>query len=115
MTADLAPRPPVHRCGRRFAITTSLVYREHGSLKWRTGATVNVSHSGVLFRIGGAPPPVAQRLDFVLALPLTGGSPAARVRCTGHVVRTEPSPFVEGGTAVAVAIDAYALEGRSPP
>ena len=112
MGGDVASRPQEHRRGTRFAITTSLLYREHGTSKWHAGVTVNASHSGVLFRVGGAPPSPERPLDFILTLPLNVSSPAAHLRCTGHVVRTEPGPFAGAGHAVAVTIDRYALEGR---
>ncbi len=112
MGGDVASRPQEHRRGTRFAITTSLLYREHGTSKWHPGVTVNASHSGVLFRVGGAPPGSERPLDFILTLPLNASPPAAHVRCTGHVVRTEPGPFAGAGHAVAVTIDRYALEGR---
>jgi hypothetical protein len=112
MSGHLASRAHAHRRGTRFAITTSLLYREHGTSKWQPGVTVNASHSGVLFRVRGAPPSPDRTLDFIVLLPLSGSSPATRVRCTGHVVRTEPSPFAGAGHVVAVAIDGYAIEGR---
>ena len=112
MSGNLAGHAHVPRRGTRFAITTSLLYREHGTSRWHAGVTVNASHSGVLFRVGGAPPSPARTLDFILVLPLDSSSPAARVRCTGHVVRTAPSPIAGAGHAVAVAIDDYAIEGR---
>ena len=107
-------RPCQPRRGIRFAITTSLLYREHGTTEWHAAKTVNVSHSGVLFRVGGAPPSPAQRLDFIMALPLNGESAPAHVRGTAHVVRMEPNPLPGSGHAVAVSIDGYALEGRLP-
>ena len=112
MGGDVAGRHQEHRRGTRFAITTSLLYREHGTSKWHAGVTVNASHSGVLFRVGGAPPSPERPLDFILTLPLNVSSPAAHVRCSGRVVRTEPGPYEGAGHAVAVTIDRYALEGR---
>jgi hypothetical protein len=114
MNEGLVTGPREHRRGTRFAIMTSLLYREHGTLKWHPGSTVNVSHSGVLFRVGGAPLRPAQRVDFVFELPLNGGSPPSHVRCTGRVVRTEPGSLEAGGHAVAVSIEGYALDGRLP-
>jgi hypothetical protein len=102
------------RRGRRYAIATSLLYREHGSPQWRKGTTVNVSRSGVLFRTDGKVPGMSQRLDFILTLPLNRKSPEPHARCTGHVVRMNPDVFPFGGHAVAVAIDGYLLEGRLP-
>lgn len=100
------------RQARRYPIAVLLRYREDGGSKWHTGETVNISHSGVLFRVGGAPPVVTQRLHVELALPLNGGVPLAMVRCTGHVVRARPSGFLGGGYEVALAIDGYALKRR---
>lgn len=109
MTRSDAPR-----LARRFTISTPLWYREHGSPKWRPGVTINVSHTGVLFRVGGAPSQTGARVDIVLALPLKGGIPAVHLRCTGQVVRAQPSGFLTGGAAVAIAIHGYAREGRLP-
>jgi len=114
MNEGLVTGPHEHRQGIRFPITTSLLYREHGTLTWHPGSTVNVSRSGVLFRVGGEPPRPAQRMDFVFALPLNGESPPSHVRCTGRVVRTESGSLGAGGHAVAVSIEGYALEGRLP-
>ena len=102
------------RKARRFPITAQLLFREHGESAWRTGATINVSRSGVLFRTDGAAPRTTQPLDFLLALPLNGGSPAPHVRCTGQVVRVAPGVLADGALAVAASIDGYALEGRLP-
>ena len=102
------------RQARRFPITAQLLFREHGESAWRTGATINVSRSGVLFRADGAAPGTTQPLDFVLSLPLDRETPEPHVRCTGRVVRIAPGVFADGAHAVAVSIDGYALEGRLP-
>jgi hypothetical protein len=91
-----------------------LLFREHGRPAWRLGTTINVSRSGVLFRADGTPPSSTQPLDFILKLPLSGEAPAPHVRCTGRVVRIAPGMLAEGGHAVAVSIEGYALEGRLP-
>jgi len=99
---------------RRFPIAAELLFREHGQPAWRTGTTINVSRSGVLFRAEGTPPGSTQSLDFILTLPLNGGAPAPHVRCQGRVVRIAPEALAGGGHAVAVSIEGYALEGRLP-
>jgi len=99
---------------RRFPIAAELLFREHGRSAWRTGTTINVSRSGVLFRAEGKPPASTRPLDFILKLPLNGDTPAPHVRCTGHVVRIAPGMVAGGGHAVAVSIEGYALEGRLP-
>jgi hypothetical protein len=107
-------RSDAPRLARRFTISTPLWYREHGSPKWHPGVTINVSHTGVLFRVGGAPPQTGARVDIVLALPLKDGTPAVHLRCTGQVVRARPSGFLTGGAAVAIAVHEYAREDRLP-
>jgi hypothetical protein len=97
---------------QRFPIQTSLRFREHGESAWRTGATINVSRSGVLFRADGPLPDPVHAVDFIIELPLNGVTPGPHVRCTGHVVRTAPEEIAGGGCAMAVTIDGYGLEGR---
>jgi hypothetical protein len=102
------------REARRFPITAQLLFREHGESAWRTGSTINVSRSGVLFRTAGTPLDPTHSLDFILTLPLDGETLAPHVRCTGHIVRVAPEVLANGDHAVAVAIDSYAMEGRHP-
>ena len=102
------------RRSRRFSIATSLLYREQGESAWRLASTINVSHSGVLFRPDGRAPGTGRTLEFVLTLPVNGATPQPHVRCTGRVVRIAPGELAGGGQAVAVSIDGYALEGRLP-
>ena len=109
--ADTNTRPRA----TRFPIAAELRFREHGKSAWRTGTTINVSRSGVLFRAHGRPPGSTRPLDFILTLPLNGGEATApHVRCRGHVVRVAPAMLGGGGHAVAVSIEGYALEGRLP-
>jgi hypothetical protein len=108
--ADTNTRPRA----TRFPIAAELRFREHGKSAWRTGTTINVSRSGVLFRAEGTPPGSTRPLDFILKLPLSGEAPTPHVRCKGHVVRIAPGMLAEGGRAVAVSIEGYALEGRLP-
>jgi hypothetical protein len=108
--ADTDARPRA----RRFPIAAELLFREHGKSAWRTGTTINVSRSGVLFRAEGTPPGSTRPLDFILTLPLNGEAPLPHVRCQGHVVRIAPEVPAGGGLAVAVSIEGYALEGRLP-
>ena len=53
-------------------------------------------------------------MDFILTLPVSCDALPPRVRCTGHVVRIAPGTLAGGSRAVAVSIDGYALEGRTP-
>ena len=99
------------RRAKRFPIMTSLLFRSHGESEWRTGSTVNFSHSGVLFRADGPPPGLGCAVDFIVTLPLNGLTPSPQVRCTGRVVRVAEGDLTGGSQAVAVAIDGYALEG----
>ncbi len=103
-----------HRRAKRFPITAPLLFRERGEPEWRRASTINVSRSGVLFRPDGPLPAANRVLDFVLALPLNGETPAPHVRCTGRVVRVASERSAGAAHAVAVSIDGYALEGRLP-
>ena len=99
------------RRAKRFPIMTSLLFRSHGESEWRTGSTVNFSHSGVLFRADGPPPGLGCAVDFIVTLPLNGLTPCPQVRCTGRVVRVAEGDLAGCSHAVAVAIDGYAFEG----
>jgi hypothetical protein len=91
-----------------------LRFREHGESEWRLASTINVSRSGVLFRADGPLADPVHAVDFIIELPLNGVTPGPQLRCTGHVVRTEPEEIAGGGCAMAVTIDGYGLGGRLP-
>jgi hypothetical protein len=110
----LVAETDARRRARRFPIAARVLFRESGEAPWRVGSTINVSSSGVLFRAEGTPPRASESLDFILTLPLDGGTPAPHVRCTGRVIRIAPADLAGGGHAVAVSIDGYALDGRLP-
>lgn len=99
---------------KRFPIRAPLLLREQGEPEWRQGSTLNLSCSGVLFRIDGQPPGVGRAVDFILTLPLNGLTPAPAVRCSGRVVRIATEELAAGGRLVAMTIDSHAFEVRPP-
>jgi hypothetical protein len=85
-------------------------YRCGSSDCWREAVTENVSRSGVLFVADiGETVVMNTRVEMRLKMPDIGGSPAARVICSGRVARIDHAP--PGPRAhVAVTIDRYRLE-----
>jgi hypothetical protein len=100
------------RRARRFPIATSLVFRGQGESEWRTGSTVNFSHSGVLFRADEPLPRLGSTVDFIVTLPINGVMPFPQVRCIGHVTRVTEHDSGSSRYLVAVEIDGYAFERR---
>ncbi len=94
------PRAP------RYPISAPLVFRRAGSRDWLAGRTVNISRSGVLFEAVPALPPVAARIEFVLALSSMDFPGISRVRCVGRVVRRSEAPR-NGSEQAAATIDRY--------
>lgn len=92
---------------QRFAVETSIRYREAGTANWQETTTVNISASGILFRAVQPLPPRAT-LDITLALPVAiSGEAPAEIRCRGTVVR-KASDFGRQDTPVlAVSIARY--------
>ncbi len=93
-------------------MSTPLSYRCVGADDWRTGRTVNVSRTGVLFTGPSPCPETAATLEFVLALPSLGLRGRSQVQCQGHVVRRSGNP--DAPAAVAVTIDSYRITGIVP-
>ena len=91
----------------RFAIRTSLSYRETGQTSWRQGRIENISRSGLLFRGEHAlEPKTAVEMRFVLPVEVLGES-AAEVVCEGTVVRAAPASATDTLHTVAATIREY--------
>lgn len=91
---------------QRFAMEIAIRYREAGSEDWHEGTTVNISSSGILFRL---PRPLkADILDIEFHLPIAipGEVPAA-IECRGKVIRTVSEPEGPDGSTLAVSIGHY--------
>jgi hypothetical protein len=99
------------RRAKRFPITTSMRFRATGDREWHEGATVNFSHSGVLFQSDAPLPSTGHAIEFIVALPLNGVRPPPTVRCTGRIVRVLQGGIPGEDHAAAVVIDGYAFEG----
>jgi hypothetical protein len=84
----------------RYPIHTPVLYRANGDSEWSEGDTINISHSGVLFRAGKAIEPATMlEMRIVFPVEITGGAPA-NVMCSGPVVRRQ-------GDAIAASIQKY--------
>ena len=93
----------------RFPIKTSLLFRERGQCEWREASTMNLSHSGVLFRTHGPLPIVGCTVEFVLMLPVSGLAPTPEIRGIGKVVRLTAEPL----QAAAMTIESHAFDCRA--
>jgi hypothetical protein len=93
----------------RFAIETTIRFRNVGRNKWYEGKTENISGSGVLFR-GKNLVPLRTRIEMIFALPnRSPGASSANVRCFGHTVRKAPPVGGGGSTGLAATIEEYYL------
>ena len=94
-------RPP------RFAIRASLHYRRSGELEWRSGTTINISRSGVLFTAGrDLLPETVLEMRIVFPAEVTGEVPS-RIVCWGSIVRTIQRSPSENRPALAATIAQY--------
>jgi len=92
---------------RRFPLTLPIRCRRAGDAGWLEGVTINISKSGVLFRVS-EPLDVDTRVEMSIVL---GESPAraAELRCDGHIVRIESGD----STSMAAAFSRYNLRHRA--
>jgi len=91
----------------RFDVAAPLVYRRVGEEGWRTGHTVNVSRTGVLFVAPTPVLPPMTAVEFVIELPNPGVHGGSRVQCLGRIVRCRDRP--QALVSVAATIDTYQL------
>lgn len=94
---------------RRYCIEMPFLFRRSGENEWREGKTTNISRSGVLF---AASEPLEQdtAIEMRFSLPLDiWGQPAARVACSGHIVRTLPTPDINGVALLVATIARYRI------
>jgi len=74
---------------QRFPLDLPLRYRRVGETVWMDGTTENISHSGVLFRVG-KPLDVDSPVEIRITLPATSqSSPGSQVICQARIVRAE--------------------------
>jgi hypothetical protein len=108
---DFFPRAP------RLPLRAPLTVRSSPGAAWADGWTVNISRSGVLFRVpqGGVP---EGDVEFVISLSkgaLQGpGVPLLPdLHCRGRVIRISPSP--DGQAIVAASIRRQSLKRVDAP
>jgi hypothetical protein len=93
----------------RFAIETTIRYRNVGQNAWYQGKTENISGSGVLFRVKDLVAPKT-RVEMIFPLLIKGsGACGANVRCIGRIVRKVPPVGPKGETGLAATIEEYLL------
>jgi hypothetical protein len=92
------------RRAQRFPIKLPLQFRVWDDTVWYSGMTENISTAGIFFRCQHMVE-FKQRIEigFVLGSLLEEGG-AARVACSGEVVRTEPPQEPEDPPGVAVSV-----------
>ena len=79
-----------------------------GDRKWHTGTTVNISQTGVLFRVQ-EPVPSHTSLEILRELPVGQGD-TSLIRCDGHAVRSVPPVRAGAYSSLAVAVKDYRVE-----
>jgi hypothetical protein len=99
----------VSRRAERFAIATTIRYRNVGQNRWYQGKTENISGSGVLFwaqkRVA-----LKSRVEMIFPLFSKGSrTSGANVRCFGQIVRKVPPAGRRGETGLAATIEEYLL------
>jgi hypothetical protein len=93
----------------RFAIETTVRYRNVGQNGWHQGKTENISGSGVLFRAKNLVA-LKTRVEMIFPLLVKGsGASGANVRCFGRIVRKVPPVGPKGETGLAATIEEYLL------
>jgi hypothetical protein len=89
----------------RYPITSPILFRRAGEMGWRSGQTVNVSPTGVLFTAPSPLPAADDAIEMVLTLFPPDGA-AAKVKGSGRIVRVAEDAG-GGAGAVAATIEAY--------
>jgi hypothetical protein len=93
----------------RFAIETTIRYRDVGQKGWHQGRTENISGSGVLFRAKDLVA-LKTRVEMIFPLLVKGsGATGANVRCFGQIVRRVPPVGLKGESGLAATIEEYLL------
>ena len=98
----------------RIPVATKIDFRRLGSAEWRSGTTVNISRTGVLFQAEELLP-VYTPLEMKLEIPpQVMDEESGRVLTKGYIVRTVLPPPGEGMPALAATIwESKRIEGFS--
>ncbi len=100
----------IQRRADRVLLDTNVRYRTAGSARWRSGKTVNISRSGMLFRANHMLTPKAP-VDVLLSLPseITGEG-KLRVMCCGYVSRVQPQHMAQTAEVATAFVDFNLLD-----
>ena len=105
------PRGPLRAL--RFEVRFPVRFRAVGDASWQTGTTVNISQTGIFFRVHRVVPPNTD-IEVLLELALQEGG-VKFVSCTGRSVRSVP-PIRPGGYAsLAVVVHEYHIGTEASP
>ncbi len=100
--------PTVHvDRARRYPIQAPIHYRHKDRQEWHEGVAVNISRTGILFRIDSdILPETRVEIHIMLSGEVAGETPAS-VFCMGTVLRREFSASCDGRIDVAASISHY--------
>lgn len=93
---------------RRFPLAAPIRFRHVGHLGWRSGRTVNLSRSGVLFE-SEAPVAAGTVVEMAISLPERGSEAGKTMVATAIIVRHLVVAGQPGAPALAARIVNYSL------
>ena len=97
----------------RFEVKVPARFRAVGTSSWQTGTTVNVSETGIFFRVQRVVPPNTD-IEILLELPVEEGE-VEFVRCSGRSVRSVPPVRPGAYASLAVVVSEYHIGTDAPP
>jgi hypothetical protein len=90
----------------RYPIEVPVHYRRTGEPSWSDGRSINISASGLLFRVLERGPAPHNHVEVVMEL--SAGTPGvADVRCIGRIVRTVSPMRVGNSIQAALEFEGY--------
>ena len=106
-----APAAGPHRA-LRFEVQLPVKFRPVGETSWSRGTTVNISASGMFFRVE-RPVPGGSAVEILIELPVAeGGSGDVNlIRCNGHTTRSVPPVRPGAYASVGIAVTEYRVDG----
>ena len=98
---------------QRFTVEIPIRCRVKGESDWERGTTVNISATGILFRIKQAWKP-RTALEVMLTLPVAiSGEAPAEICCRGSIIRKGAAASASRPGLVAIAIERYRFSHRA--
>ena len=88
-----------------MTISSPIVYRQAGEAEWHPGQIVNVSRTGVLFRVPRPPPALNAPVELAFTL-VPSGVVTTKIRTRGRVTRIA-DPAEGERVSVAATVEEY--------